>query len=123
VRAGHGLRRERADDLTRAQFMRGIAHRKISRDGERFDPLSVFAHRARDRRLVEHLSFFAGGAVAALDANHRAAAVPLETRPLHHGVVEPDHQRADRAEAAFDHRVGGEGGGYGDETDVVAAVP
>ena len=53
VGAGHRLRRQRTDDLARAQFMSRIAHGEIRRDGERLDQRPVFAHRTFDGGLVE----------------------------------------------------------------------
>ena len=122
MRAGHGLRRQLANQLARAQFMRRIAHRKIRRDGERLDARLVCRDGARDCGFVERRRLLPGRAVAALDAYDQAAAArALQPGALDHRIVEADQQRAHRTEAILDDGVGGERGRHGDQADVLPA--
>ena len=118
VCASDGLRRQRTDDLPRAQLMSGIAHGEIPGDGERFDAVLVFAHRAPHRLFVEGARLLAGRRVSALDPHQCARAVTLEPRPLHHRIVEADEERADGTEAVFHDGIRRERGRDGHETDV-----
>ncbi len=123
VRAGHGLRRQCANQLARAQLMRRIAHGKIGRDGKCLDPRLVLGDRARHGGLVERRGLLAGRHMAALHPNHQAAAAgALQARTLDHGVVETDQQSAHRAEAIFDDGIRGESRRHGHQTDLLAAA-
>ena len=59
--AGHGLRRQRANQFARPQFMGGIAHRKIRCDRKRLDLGFVLGHCTRHGVLIERRRFLAGG--------------------------------------------------------------
>jgi hypothetical protein len=120
---GNGLGRQGTHQLARPQFMRRIAHREICGDGESLDAGFVVDHRMSHCGLVQFSRLIAGGRMTALDAHDQAAAArPLQTGALYHGVIETDQQRADGAEAAFDHGIGREGGRYRHQADVPVAA-
>ena len=71
VRAGHGSLRKPADELPGTQFMRGIAHREVRRDGIGLDTRLEFVDRGLHGALIERRRLLARRAVAAGDAHER----------------------------------------------------
>jgi len=80
----------------------------------------MLAYRRFDRGFIERLGLLAGRLVAATHP-HDHATDASQARALDHALIEADEDRADRAEAVLDHRVGGKRRRYRHERDVLAA--